>query len=351
MHRGASGLRYRRGAFITVALMLCAAVASSRTVPKDVEWYILNGARFTQADLAMLEGGGVIARAELSANDTEALVVAAVKIYTDRKRAADYYGQFIADVDGQVTLGFGKFNKPATLADVQRLSLSAEEVDELKSCKPGDCDVRIGGAAIDQLQRTIDWTASDRVARVNDFVRRATVDYVNRDLQSGDAALTTYNDRQQPVSLETEWRGIVASSPYFHYYNATLEDYLLKYPRSTLPGARDVFYWIKENYGMKPVLSLVHGVVYETPATPDRTVIIQKQLYADHYYDGSLAMTTIVGADDGGRPVTYLLYGNRSRGDLLKGGFGGLKRKLVLSQAQKAAEQTLGAVKSALEQR
>ena len=36
-----------------------------------------------------------------------------------------------------------------------------------------------------------------------------------------------------------------------------------------------------------------------------------------------------VDATDGGVPVTYLIYGNRSRGDALKGGFGGLKRRLA----------------------
>ena len=52
---------------------------------------------------------------------------------------------------------------------------------------------------------------------------------------------------------------------------------------------------------------------------------------------------------DGGRPATYLVYANRSRGDLLKGGFGGLKRSVARSQARKATEETLGTMKRMLE--
>ena len=91
----------------------------------------------------------------------------------------------------------------------------------------------------------------------------------------------------------------------------------------------------------------MHGVIYQDPARPDRTLVAQKQLYASHYYDGSFAVATVIDAPDG----TYLIYANRSRGDLLKGGFGGLKRKIARDQAKKSAEQTLGTIKSVLDGR
>jgi hypothetical protein len=47
--------------------------------------------------------------------------------------------------------------------------------------------------------------------------------------------------------------------------------------------------------------------------------------------------------------VSYIVYGNRSRGDLLKGGIGGLRRSVARDQAKKAAEGTLGSIKTALE--
>ncbi len=108
---------------------------------------------------------------------------------------------------------------------------------------------------------------------------------------------------------------------------------------------------MKEDYtGLKPVISIVHGVIYIAPEHPERIVVVQKQLYASHYYDGSLAVANIIGTTEGPAPSTYLLYGNRSRGDLLKGGFGGLKRKVARDQAKASAEQTLRTIKSVLEQ-
>jgi len=169
-------------------------------------------------------------------------------------------------------------------------------------------------------------------------------------MKTGDDALVTYNDRAQPVSLRQQWQEILAASPYFQQYSGALRNYLVQYPRAPLAGAKNVLYWVKEDYtGLAPVVSVVHGVIYEDPARPDRTVVAQKQLYASHYYDGSLAVALAASATEGSTPVTYLIYANRSRGDLLKGGFGGLRRTVARSQAKSAAEQTLGTIKTVLE--
>jgi len=142
----------------------------------------------------------------------------------------------------------------------------------------------------------------------------------------------------------------MANSPYLQQYSPALTEYLEQYPRKTLAGAKDVLYWVTEHYtGLATVTSVVHGVIYQDPARPDRTLVVQKQLYASHYYDGSLAVATVLGGSEAAAPVTYLVYTNRSRGDLLRGGFGGLKRNVATSQARKAAEQTLTTIKQQLE--
>jgi hypothetical protein len=82
-----------------------------------------------------------------------------------------------------------------------------------------------------------------------------------------------------------------------------LKTYLEQYPRGSLSGARDVFYWVKKNYGLKPVLSIVHGVIYQPPSRADRAFVAQKQLYASHYYDGSLAIATALSATENGAPL------------------------------------------------
>jgi hypothetical protein len=225
-----------------------------------------------------------------------------------------------------------------------------DEAADLRSCRPGRCNIRLGGAGIATLQKSVDVSAPDSVDRINAFARKAALEYVSAYQSRGDEVLVTYNDRAQPVSLQEQWRGILGNAAYFHEYAPELKTYLEQYPRGSLPGARDVFYWVKENYGLKPVLSIVHGVIYQPPSRADRTFVVQKQIYASHYYDGSLAIATALSATENGAPVTYLVYANRSRGDMLRGGFGGLKRNVAQSKARKAAQETLGTIKRQLEQ-
>jgi len=329
--------------------VLRASTPTIAALPADVGTYLKTVGKFTPADLAALEAGTVIANAEQGSTDTEMVTIAAVKIRSARDRTAKYYGDFVSFVDGQVTLGFGRFSRPPALADVNGVTLDADDVAALKACRPGDCDLRISGAGIEKIRSTINWSAADAGTRATAAVRQAMVDYVTAYLARGDEALVTFNDRAEPVSLKDQWRALLANSPAFYQYQPALRDYLAAFPKTPLAGARDVIYWIKENYGRKPVISIVHGVAYQPAAQPDRTTIAQKLIYASHYYDASLAVATIIGATEAGQPVSYVVYGNRSRGDLLKGGLGGLRRSVARDQAKKAAEGTLGTIKTALE--
>jgi hypothetical protein len=338
-----------------LALGLAAALGSTvvagaaGALPADLEQFLLDAARFSAAAVASLETGSVIADVRQGASDAEVVVVAAVKIRVPREQVVSYYGQMIAYVDGKVTLGFGRFSSPPALSDVASLTLNAGDVQSIKSCRPGDCDLKVGGTGIEALRASIDWKAPNAGEQVNTAVRRRIVDYVADYMALGDDALVTYNDRSRPVSLKAQWHEMMGNAPYFHQYSPELAAYLTDYPRAALAGGQDVLYWILEDYGMKPVLSIVHGVVYQNPKAPDRTTVVQKQIYASHYLEGSLAVATALSVTDGGKPVTYLVYANRSRGDLLKGGFGGLKRKVASDQAKKAAVQTLDTIRTQLE--
>jgi hypothetical protein len=333
-----------------IAVIALHGSAVDAAAPDDIAQFLSQVAKFSPGEMSDLEKGTVISRVMPGASDSEVMVVAGVKIRATREQTVSYYGQMISYVDGKVTTAFGRFSTPPARADVDGLALDVSEIAHLKSCTPGDCDLRIGGTALAALRASIDWNAPDTEARANALVRDAIVTYASAYMKMGDDVLVTYNDRSKPVSLKREWTGILAASPYFGQYAPPLRDHLAQYPRRPAAGARDILYWVQEKYtGMKPVLSVVHGVIYQDPARTDRTIVAQKQLYASHYYDGSLAIASVTETRDGTVPVTYVVYANRSRGDLLKGGFGGLKRKLAGDQAKTAAEQTLGTIKSVLE--
>ena len=74
-------------------------------------------------------------------------------------------------------------------------------------------------------------------------------------------------------------------------------------------------------------------MIYKTEReTGPQIVIASKQIYANHYFDSSLALTAFVNIP-GASPGSFLLYENRSRADGLEGMFSKIKRGIVEDRA------------------
>jgi hypothetical protein len=323
----------------------------ARALPADITWILTDAAQFPDDRVQALQRGEVISRAWTSEGDLEAAVIAAVRIAASKELTASYFKQIVDFEDGQVTLQHARFSEPPRAGDVARLKLDADERSDLRACRPGDCDVRIGTAGARDVGAAVDWSAPDAAARADTWVRERVLAYVADYLARGDAALVTYDDKSKEVPLKREWAGIVANSPALKAYAPDLQRYLTEFPKITLRGARDELYWDRQQFtGLRPILGVTHMVTWTDPVRQDRILIAQKQIYASHYFYGGLAVPLVLqDPKDVNPPATYVVYVNRSRGDLLKGGFGGLRRRIAEQAVTSSAEDLLSRMKQMLE--
>ena len=339
---------------VTVAVAAAPRITGARgqaAPTADVNTLLQTKAHFSADEMAALTAGRVAVRTETSSENLEVAVVAAVQVRAAIDRAMSYFRQLVSFEDGEVTLRFGLFANPPRREDLVRLAIDSDTLDDLRSCRPRDCSVRVGTKGAAEIGRAIDWRAADAGERANGWARQAIVAYVADYSARGDAALVTYDDQSKPVNLRDTWRGIVDRSPALAEYAPALQRHLTGFPAVALPAATDEIYWYQEHYtSLKTVTGVTHLVTWRDPAHQDRGVIAQKQIYASHYYYGSLAATLFLqDSSEPQRPVTWVVYFNRSRGDLLKGGFGGLKRRVAESMIKDSAESMLGAIKRELE--
>lgn len=333
-----------------VAALALAGGLGAQAPATELTRYLTDLAGFPAGDVASFDAGQVITKTSTSGGEGEIAVIGAVRIRASKERTADYFKLLVTYVDGQVTLQLGEFHHPPQPQDTASLTLPDDDVKNLRDCKPGSCDVKIGGTGMTEIQSAVDWNAPDATNQLNALARRRLVEYVTAYMSQGNAALVTYNDRSAPVSMKEQWAGLLRNSPNIMTYAPALARYLDGYPAATLAGGTDFIYWAKDVYAGNPVVHADHMVRWENPQAPDRITIAQKQIYASHYYNGSLAITTILDTTTPGAAASSaVIYFNRSRGDLLKGGLGAVKRRIAEGQAKKAAEDTLGAMKSALE--
>jgi hypothetical protein len=79
-------------------------------------------------------------------------------------------------------------------------------------------------------------------------------------------------------------------------------------------------------------------------------VIASKQIYANHYFDSSLALTAFLNIADGG-PGSYLFYENHSRADGLDGPFSSMKRSIIENKALESVKAILHHSQMSLEAR
>ena len=217
---------------------------------------------------------------------------------------------------GPSRVQFGVFGDPATLADVQTLTIDRRDVADLKDCRPGDCKIKLPGEEMARIRQAIDWSAGDAQGETDAYVRRRLVEYVTDYRARGDSAMVVYEDRERVRGSEA-FAALLAQSPYVFEHIPSLHQYLARYPHEGLDGAREVLYWsVDDAKGLRPILRITHRTVYAPPEIPGLTVMAAKQIFASHYFEAGFDLTAVADRpQSAGGAGFYLLLFRRSRFD------------------------------------
>jgi hypothetical protein len=165
------------------------------------------------------------------------------------------------------------------------------------------------------------------------------VEYVSDYLARGPAALIEYNDKRDVVRVADEQQALVSASGY-------LSD-LLRDKQSGMQLVEDSIIWSKVKFGLKPVLVINHVRAYKVERDHGpQVLVVSNQLYANHYFTSSMALTAFVNVPG---TTPYLVYENRSRADGLVGPFGKIKRSVIESKSVEGLKSVLQHSKLRLE--
>ena len=248
-------------------------------------------------------------------------------------------------------IGVGKFNDPPRLSDLDELE---SDVHDLRNCRPGDCELQLSEKAMARFGAGVDWDSADAAAHANRIYREMIFDALRTYRAGGVDTLGTYADRNPATAISEEVHGL-ANPLDTPMPIRELTRFLREYPRSSLPGADDFFYWNMGEFGMKPTTRLNQVVVQPFPtgvaSLPGlRYVIATRQVYANHYFSATLELRTLVD-DDGEDDGFFLLYATRSRVTGLSGFFKGLLRAIVKRRARSGMERYLTNTQAVIEGR
>lgn len=354
--RSSGILRWPRTIGSTAAVCLTLALSpaggvvetqdASAAFPPRLDSYLSTAVRPSAAERKLLANGGPITKL-LDADATkEVAVFGAVWIDAPVHR----YVEAIQDIEnfergGGFTIT-RRIGAAPSLADFADLRLSKEDFEDLRTCRVGNCQVKLGEKGVQAFRTGVDWKHPDAHAAAETVMRRLALEYVTGYLEGGDRRLAVYRDSSRPTLVADEFRSMVDAMPSLTSYLPSVRRYLLEYPAVDLPDVTSFLYWQETDFGLKPTIRINHLMIHEDA---DSTVVASKMLYASHYFWTALELRVLFPDQTRGRGF-WLATINRSRSDGLSGFTGMFVRRRVRNEAVKGILAALLATKRRLEQ-
>ncbi len=333
------------------ALYASAARAQMSTAQTSVAKH---GVRLDSAEAASVDRGEIIVRVLPTQDQKDVAVFGIVHIAVSRDLYLRRVQDFRTWLGSPTRARLGLFSDPAVPADVEQVVITRQDAKELRQCKPGDCSTKLPANAMQRLRDEIDWSASDLQARITAIARERIVEYVNEYREHGNTSLTVYDDRP-PVRASEAFVAVLAQSTLLNQSTPALAGYLRTFPRGRPGGVADVLFWSEDVVPrLRPILSVTHAVVYTPPELAGASLIVSKQLYANHFFEAALEVLAVLDPVDqttaGG---SYLVMERRYRFDNLPRGILNVRGKAVSGLRDQlrddlARQRALGATPSRL---
>jgi len=271
-------------------------------------------------------------------------VVAAVRIPAKADRLA-YWLKDIVAFRKAIDIGLSRrISATPVIGDFADLAFDADELAKVRACRPGNCDLLLGDAAIQRFQTDVDWNAPDAGARANRLLRELILGHAQAYLKGGDRALGAVHDAKTPRLRADEFQQILRQSQGLYDVAPALTAYLAQFPVALLPQSEQFLYWGKGGAGPDASISLHQLVLYQ-PAGGD-VFVVDKQLYASRYVDAALTVVSLASAPNG--DGFYAIVGARGRSTSLTGMVARVLRGKVESAARETAEMYLNWIKASM---
>ena len=321
-------------------MLILATTAQAQSSTGEFQRILSEKAAFEPSDFAALEQGQTIVKLAPINDKRE---VAACGLVTVRTSADQFLRSYIDGMtrsNNKTVLEAGRFASAPSVADLQQLTIEPGDIEDLKECVTGDCKIKLSAAMIERFRREVNWNAPDYSVHAAALLKTMLIEYVRDYLARGPSALIEYHDKRDQVRLADEQQALGSASGY-------LND-SLRGAGSNMRVVEDAIIWSKVKFGLKPVLIINHVRAYKYDRDHGPQVLVaQNQIYANHYFTGSLALTAFVNVPGAMSP--YLVYENRSRADGLVGPFSKFKRSVIESKSIEGLKSILEHSKLSLE--
>jgi hypothetical protein len=223
---------------------------------------------------------------------------------------------------------------PPRPEEFSTLTLPASDLQDLRKCGPGACELKLTAAEIGMIRNEIRLAGTEWTARANEAFRTVARTRIADYLAGGYAALAPYADGRSVPSRAQAFADLLQKSPFLR----NLPPLMSAINATSATGdTSDAFvYWATEQFGAKDVVSATQTIIRtsDDPALP-AVMIAGKQIFATHYSVASLNVTALVRRPGADGPPYYLAVINRTSVDAIEGLLGGFVRRSIESRVRR----------------
>jgi hypothetical protein len=343
-----------RSVMPTVALLVLIAATAlpgySQSNP-DLQTFFRQDTGLSQDQIKAIRSGQPVAKNLPSRTAAEVFLFGAVYI----QAAPESYLQFARDFERLRKLpnylALGVFSNPPQLSDLKGFSFESDDIQALKSCKPGNCLIQMPTSSIEEFHRSINWSAADVNEQVNQHLQNTALQRLLAYQREGNQALGVYNDKRNPTEVPQQFAYMLSYAKALPEQLPDFYQYLLAFPNAKPANVEDMFYWARVKFGLKPTLRVVQMVTMRgNPGDQVAYAIAEKQLYSSHYFETALDLSFCLReSDDTKQPGFYLIMAMGSEQAGLTGPKGSIVRKVAVGRSVSNLQNALTTIRNTLE--
>ena len=304
----------------------------------------------SNAELSALTQGRPVVKTLPATMNREMTTAGAVRIRSDAMwRFVNQFKTLEGFKTSQFVLQLQKFSDPPQLSNLDSLTVDKDDIESLRACRVGACDVQLAADDISRLMTDVNWRSPTAAQDAAALYKAILFAHLTKYRTGGTDQLVHYQDRETAVRLAAETTALLDAKPSLLDHAPGLQDQIRRYPEGAAASVEDFFYWSKEVFGFKPVISMNHVRVY-TDLRTGNVMVVTTQIYASHYLDGSVAVSSLMpDRGEGNEPAFYWLYMNRTRVGRLAGLLGSISRPIVQRRARSGLMKSLTQTKQRFE--
>jgi hypothetical protein len=341
----------------TIRNTLCAAYLLVATVPglcqanPELQNFFRQDIGLSKDEIAGIRSGKAVAKGLPSRQPAEVFLFGAIYIHA----APESYLQFERDFDRRRELPayweLELISNPPQLSDFKNFALDNDEIQALKKCTPGDCQMQLPASSIQEFHRSINWSAADVNEQVNRLLQKTALKRLLAYQKDGNQALGVYNDKHDPTVVPQQFSYMLTYAKALPAHLPDFYTYLLSYPNAKPLNVEDEFYWARVKFGLKPTLRVVQLLtMHGNPTDPVAYAFAEKQLYSSHYFETALDLSFCVrGSDDPKQRGFYLIMVMGSEQVGLTGAKGAIVRRAAVGRSVSHLQNALTKIRATLE--